>query len=50
MNEMMQIAKITQICSVLMRHGIAHIRDIENEMKHWMIEHEYKSVQQMISF
>lgn len=41
-------AKITQICSVLMRHGIAHIRDIENEMKHWMIEHEYESVQQMI--
>ncbi|MBE9225044.1 dihydroorotate dehydrogenase-like protein [Phormidium sp. LEGE 05292] len=41
-------AKITQICSVLMRHGIAHIRDIENEMKHWMVEHEYESVQQMI--
>jgi len=41
-------AKITQICSALMRHGIAHIRDIENEMKHWMIEHEYESVKQMI--
>ncbi|XWK87223.1 MAG: dihydroorotate dehydrogenase-like protein [Phormidium sp.] len=41
-------AKITQLCSVLMRHGIAHIRDIENEMKHWMIEHEYESVKQMI--
>ncbi|MGA9383201.1 MAG: dihydroorotate dehydrogenase-like protein [Phormidium sp.] len=41
-------AKITQICSVLMRHGIAHIREIENEMKHWMIEHEYESVKQMI--
>jgi len=41
-------AKITQVCSVLMRHGIGHIRDIENEMKHWMIEHEYESVKQMI--
>ena len=41
-------AKITQICSVLMRHGIAHIRELENEMKHWMIEHEYESVKQMI--
>ncbi|MFB2834562.1 dihydroorotate dehydrogenase-like protein [Floridanema evergladense] len=41
-------AKITQVCSVLMRHGIAHIRDIENEIKHWMIEHEYESVKQMI--
>lgn len=41
-------AKITQVCSVLMRHGIAHIREIENEMKHWMIEHEYESVKQMI--
>ncbi|MFB2937395.1 dihydroorotate dehydrogenase-like protein [Aerosakkonemataceae cyanobacterium BLCC-F154] len=41
-------AKIAQVCSVLMRHGITHIREIENEMKHWMIEHEYESVQQMI--
>jgi len=40
-------AKITQICSALLRHGIDHIRDIEKEMIHWMEEHEYESVQQM---
>lgn len=40
-------AKITQLCSVLLRHGIEHIRAIEQEIIHWMEEHEYISVQQM---
>ncbi len=40
-------AKITQLCSVLLRHGIEHIRVIETEMLHWMEEHEYHSVKQM---
>lgn len=40
-------AKITQICSALLRHGIEHLRVIEQEMVHWMEEHEYESVQQM---
>ncbi len=40
-------AKITQICSVLLRHGIGHIRTLEQEIQHWMEEHEYESVQQM---
>jgi dihydroorotate dehydrogenase (fumarate) len=40
-------AKITQICSVLLRHGIGHIRELEREMVHWMEENEYESVQQM---
>ncbi|MBD2182538.1 dihydroorotate dehydrogenase-like protein [Aerosakkonema funiforme] len=41
-------AKISQICSVLLRHGIDHIRVIEQELIGWMAEHEYHSVQQMI--
>ncbi|MFB2921345.1 dihydroorotate dehydrogenase-like protein [Aerosakkonema funiforme] len=41
-------AKISQICSVLLRHGIDHIRVIEQELIGWMEEHEYHSVQQMI--
>ncbi|MFB2972841.1 dihydroorotate dehydrogenase-like protein [Aerosakkonema sp. BLCC-F183] len=41
-------AKISQICSVLLRHGIDHIRVIEQELIGWMKEHEYHSVQQMI--
>jgi dihydroorotate dehydrogenase (fumarate) len=40
-------AKITQLCSVLLRHGIGHIKDIEQEILHWMEEHEYHSVEQM---
>lgn len=41
-------AKISQICSVLLRHGIDHIRVIEQELIGWMAEHEYHSIQQMI--
>jgi dihydroorotate dehydrogenase (fumarate) len=40
-------AKITQICSVLLRHGIYQIRVIEQEILDWMEEHEYESIQQM---
>ncbi|HEY9853612.1 MAG TPA: dihydroorotate dehydrogenase-like protein [Leptolyngbyaceae cyanobacterium] len=41
-------AKISQICSVLLRHGIDHIRVIEREMVEWMEQNDYHSVQQMI--
>ncbi|RUS98114.1 hypothetical protein DSM107003_12020 [Trichormus variabilis SAG 1403-4b] len=40
-------AKITMLCSVLLRHGINHIRVIEQEMRQWMQEQEYESIQQM---
>ena len=40
-------ADVTMLCSVLMRKGIEHIAAIEKEMRTWMEEHEYKSVQQM---
>ena len=40
-------AKITQICSVLLRHGIGHIRELEKVMVEWMEEREYKSVQEL---
>jgi dihydroorotate dehydrogenase (fumarate) len=40
-------ANVTMLCSVLLRHGINHIRTIETEMQEWMEEHEYESVQQM---
>lgn len=40
-------AKITMICSVLLRHGINHIRIIEQEICQWMQKHEYASVKQM---
>ena len=40
-------AKVTQVCSALLRHGIDHLQDMERQMKHWMEEHEYTSVKQM---
>jgi dihydroorotate dehydrogenase (fumarate) len=40
-------ADVTMLCSSLMRHGINHIRHVERELREWMEEHEYESVQQM---
>jgi dihydroorotate dehydrogenase (fumarate) len=40
-------ADVTMLCSVLMRHGIDHIRVIEGEMTNWLREHEYESVDQL---
>ncbi|MBP0017868.1 MAG: dihydroorotate dehydrogenase-like protein [Cyanobacteria bacterium SBLK] len=40
-------AKVTQVCSALLRHGIPYLRTMEEEMCHWMEEHEYESVRQM---
>jgi dihydroorotate dehydrogenase (fumarate) len=40
-------ASVTMLCSVLLRHGIEHMRVIEQEMREWMEKHEYESVKQM---
>jgi dihydroorotate dehydrogenase (fumarate) len=40
-------ANVTMLCSVLLKHGISVISQIEKEMVLWMEEHEYESVQQM---
>lgn len=40
-------AKVTHVCSALMRHGIDHLRVLEREMDHWLEEHEYESVKQL---
>ncbi|NES77133.1 MULTISPECIES: dihydroorotate dehydrogenase-like protein [Okeania] len=40
-------ANVTQLVGTLLRHGINHIQVIENEMIHWMEEHEYESIAQM---
>ncbi len=40
-------AKVTMLCSVLLKHGIDEIRKIEAGMVRWMEDHEYESVQQM---
>ena len=40
-------ASVTMLCSSVLRHGIKHIRVIEQELRDWMDEHEYSSVEQM---
>lgn len=40
-------AKVTQLVSVLLRHGIEHLRDIEIDLQQWLEEHEYASIQQL---
>jgi dihydroorotate dehydrogenase (fumarate) len=40
-------ADVTMLCSVLIRHGVQHIKVIERDMAAWMDEHEYLSVQQL---
>ncbi len=40
-------ARVTMLCSVLLRYGIDYIRVIEEGMQQWMAEHEYESVKQM---
>lgn len=40
-------ADVTMLCSVLLRRGIEHIAVLEREMREWMEEHEYESVEQL---
>ncbi|ARV57949.1 dihydroorotate dehydrogenase [Nostocales cyanobacterium HT-58-2] len=40
-------ANITMLCSVLLQHGINRIQIIEQQLRQWMKEHEYESVQLM---
>ncbi len=40
-------ANATMLCSSLLKHGINHVRNIEDHMKQWMREHDYKSVSEM---
>jgi dihydroorotate dehydrogenase (fumarate) len=40
-------ASVTQLCSVLLRRGVEHIRHIEADLAHWLEEHEYESVRQL---
>jgi len=40
-------ADVTMLCSVLLRRGIEHLRVVEREMREWMEDHEYESVEQL---
>jgi dihydroorotate dehydrogenase (fumarate) len=40
-------ADVTMVCSALLRHGINHLRDLEDGLHQWMEKHEYKSVTEL---
>ena len=40
-------ANVAMLCSVLLNYGIDRIKKIEADLKQWMEEHEYESIQQM---
>ncbi|HEX5218109.1 MAG TPA: dihydroorotate dehydrogenase-like protein [Verrucomicrobiae bacterium] len=40
-------ADVTMLCSALLRHGIKHLATVENDLKAWMEEHDYESVNQL---
>ena len=40
-------ADVTQLCSVLLRHGARQLTVIEKDLVAWMEEHEYESVAQL---
>ena len=44
---MMAGADVAMLCSVLIRHGIPHLRVIERDLVTWMEEREYVSIQQL---
>ncbi|MEL7034013.1 MAG: dihydroorotate dehydrogenase-like protein [Cyanobacteria bacterium J06592_8] len=44
---LMSGAKVTHVCSALLRHGIPYLQTMETEIKCWMEEQEYESVKQM---
>lgn len=40
-------ADVTQLCSVLLRHGARQLAVLEKDLVAWMEEHEYESVEQL---
>lgn len=44
---MMAGANVAMMTSELLSHGIYRVRDILNDLRAWMIEHEYESIEQM---
>jgi len=40
-------ADVTMLCSVLLRRGVEHLAVVEQEMRAWMEQHDYESVEQL---
>lgn len=40
-------ADVTVVVATLLRHGIGHLKTIENELSEWLDKHEYESLSQL---
>ena len=40
-------SNVTMLCSSLLKHGIGHVKNIEDHLKQWMRENDYASVSQL---
>lgn len=40
-------ANVTMLCSSLLKHGIQHVKNIEEHMKQWMRENDYESLNEL---
>ncbi|MEI7796160.1 MAG: dihydroorotate dehydrogenase-like protein [Methylococcaceae bacterium] len=40
-------ADVVQLCSVLLKEGVGRLTEILTELEYWLIEHEYKSIEQL---
>jgi dihydroorotate dehydrogenase (fumarate) len=40
-------ARVTMMASALLRHGIGHLRLVEQRLQQWLEDHEYESVRQL---
>ena len=47
LKSMMAGAKVAMVTSAILKHGIEHIETVLADLRSWMEEHEYESVQQM---
>ncbi len=47
MKALMAGADVTHLCSLLLKQGPQALAEIEHDMRVWMTEHEYESVQQL---
>jgi len=47
LKSMMAGARVAMMTSALLRNGLGHVRVVLDELKRWMEDHEYESIQQM---
>jgi dihydroorotate dehydrogenase (fumarate) len=40
-------ANVTMLVSALLHHGIDHLRIVEQDLRAWLQDHEYDSIQQL---